>query len=132
MGLKNLGIKKKLLLMSAISFSVLLYFSALNIAEYYKVFKDSRYPLQLIKDSEKLSTLIHHLQIERGLSSGFITYGKGKEKPQNTRAKTDEVLLQIKDKIPSNLFSKLNYIREALDSQKITYEMVIQAYSEIY
>jgi methyl-accepting chemotaxis protein len=72
----------------------------------------------------------HHLQAERGISSGFVISGKGKEELRTRRIKTDDLLLQIKDKIPSGVLSRLNYIREAIDYGKASSEMVIRAYSE--
>jgi len=130
MGLKDLSIKKKLLLMSGVLFSVLLYFASVQIGEYYKSIRGHKETHLLLKEIEGSSILIHHLQAERGISSGFVISGKGKEELQTRRTKTDDLLLQIKDKIPSGVLSRLNYIREAIDSGKASSEMVIRAYSE--
>jgi|GEM_PF-2116561 len=136
MRFKDLSIKKKLLLMSATLLCVIMYFATVQIIEKYKSVKESKEALHLIKEhlikeSETLSSLIHLLQIERGLSSGFVTSKKDKEKLQKHKIKTDEVLLHLKDRLSSSLISKLNFLRELIDSEKASSELVIRIYSEI-
>lgn len=70
--LKNLTIRAKLLLLLVFPVLGLLYFSGHELLSNYKILQESRKTEHLVGLSVRTGALVHELQKERGLSSGFI------------------------------------------------------------
>lgn len=70
--LKNLTIRVKLLLLLIFPVLGLLYSSGHELLNNYKILRESRKTEHLVGLSVRTGALVHELQKERGLSSGFI------------------------------------------------------------
>ncbi len=95
--LKNLTIRTKLLLLLLLPVLGLLYFSGHELLNNYTILKESRKTEHLVGLSVRTGALVHELQKERGLSSGFIN-AKGekfKDELAKQRQATDEQFKQF-------------------------------------
>lgn len=102
--LKNLTIRTKLLLLLLLPVLGLLYFSGHEMWSNYSTLRAMRKTEHLIGLSVRTGALVHELQKERGLSSGFIN-AKGekfREELSGQRKKTDEQFQKLDSFIGGN------------------------------
>ncbi|WP_281184518.1 methyl-accepting chemotaxis protein [Trichlorobacter lovleyi] len=115
--LKNLSIRIKLLLLLLLPVLGLLFFSGREVLDKYAALQDIRQTEQLIGLSVRTGALVHELQKERGLSSGFIN-AKG-EKFRSELAKQrglcDEQFKQLAAFIAATP-DAATIVRQALDA----------------
>ena len=115
--LNNLSIRIKLLLLLLLPVLGLLIFSGREVLDKYATLQDIRQTEQLIGLSVRTGTLVHELQKERGLSSGFIN-AKG-EKFRSELAKQrglcDEQFKQLAAFIAATP-DAATIVRQALDA----------------
>ncbi len=90
--LKNLTIRTKLLLLLLLPVLGLLYFSSHELLNNYSILQEIRKTEHLVGLSVRTGALVHELQKERGLSSGFINARgeKFKDELAKQRQATDE------------------------------------------
>jgi len=97
--MKNITIKNKLFLLSAISLLLIFLYSAKYAVESYNTYTDDTNTAQLVELSVKMSSVLHELQKERGASAGFIG-SKGQRfadiLPTQQR-ETDKKIKELKD-----------------------------------
>jgi methyl-accepting chemotaxis protein len=94
---KNLAIRTKLLLLLLLPVLGLLYFSGLELFSNYTTMQEMRKTEHLVGLSVRTGGLVHELQKERGLSSGFIN-AKGekfKDELGKQRQATDDQFKQL-------------------------------------
>lgn len=124
--MRNLSIKKKLILTSLIPLVALLYFLQSNI---YKDLQTKRTAQQVIVDVkgiQELSKLIHELQKERALTFAFLGSGgtKGRDQLMDQREVTDvtigTLMTSLKDEKQTvekvSVLDSLPYIRSRVNS----------------
>ena len=95
--LKNLSIRTKLLLLLLLPVLGLLAFSGMRIVDSYRLLKDVQQTSRLMGLTARTGALVHELQKERGLSSGFLN-AKGerfKDELKSQRQLTDEQFKQL-------------------------------------
>lgn len=125
MFLRNLKLRDRLILLALIPATGLLYFGFLELKREIANLKEAQYTAIELKRIERLSNLIHSLQLERGLSSGFISGKELKEPLESQRNKTDRALMDLGSSTPSELLK----IREMVDSRRPDPYEVIDIYS---
>ncbi|MEW6738390.1 MAG: diguanylate cyclase [Nitrospirota bacterium] len=89
-------IRSKIWLLSIIPILALLYFISVEIGEAIKTENGLKEVYDRILEAEKFSDIIHELQKERGLSSGFLT-SKGKKFRDDLLVQRAETDRKIKD-----------------------------------
>ena len=96
--MKNLSIKIKLLILVSVPLILILILSVINIMETLNVKENLKITKNRILEAEVLATAIHFVQIERGLSVGFVvSNGKNNsDKLLSIRQKVDSALEDIK------------------------------------
>jgi len=102
--LKNLSIRIKLLLLLLLPVLGLLFFAGRELLDKYATLQDLRKTEHLVGLSIRSGALIHELQKERGLSSGFInTKGeKFKDDLSKQRKLSDDQFMQLANYIAAN------------------------------
>lgn len=95
--LKNLTIRTKLLLLLLLPILGLVFFSGREVLDKYRTLTNLRQTERLVALSVKVGALVHELQKERGLSSGYIN-AKGarfREDLQRQRKLSDDQFRQL-------------------------------------
>ncbi|QKF73742.1 MCP-domain signal transduction protein [Aliarcobacter faecis] len=124
---KNISIKYKLLMLLGVPLLTALVLLGLNINSLVSEYSSLK--VSKIDEVKLISNLIHELQVERGLSAGYIaSNGKNnKETLNNQRKKLDEVFeklvqyqKEININIASNLLSTINEKRDSIDKLSLT------------
>ena len=124
---KNISIKYKLLMLLGVPLLTALVLLGLNINSLVSEYSSLK--VSKIDEVKLISNLIHELQVERGLSAGYIaSNGKNnKETLNNQRKKLDEVFQklvqyqkEININIASNLLSTINEKRDSIDKLSLT------------
>ena len=97
MNLQKLSFKSKLVLMLCPALLGLIFFSANVLLDKYRGMKLLSDLEVMIALADKSSALIHDMQVERGLSAGFLTSKGGKFSPELTsqRQATDKRLTEL-------------------------------------
>ncbi|MBS4068052.1 MAG: methyl-accepting chemotaxis protein, partial [Sulfurimonas sp.] len=128
--LNNISIKLKLLMMAVPPLLIITFHSVLAINALFTEKENLQVTKSRILEVESLAKAIHFLQIERGLSVGFITTNGAKNGNELTdvRNKVDNALNEIKEiyaktkgnsSVLNNL-SELNQKRSSVDSLKMS------------
>lgn len=115
--LKNLNIRTKLLLLLLLPILGLLFFSGREVLDKYTAMSQLKQTEHLIGLSVRTGALVHELQKERGLSSGFIN-AKGekfKDELAKQRQASDEQAKQLATFISANPDAVL-LVKTALDT----------------
>jgi methyl-accepting chemotaxis protein len=102
--LKNLSIRIKLLLLLLLPVLGLLFFAGRELLDKYATLQDLRKTEHLVGLSIRSGALIHELQKERGISSGFIN-AKGekfKDDLSKQRKLSDDQFMQLANYIAAN------------------------------
>jgi methyl-accepting chemotaxis protein len=97
--LKNLTIRKKLLILSFSALFFIMAYAARTTYVTYKEYKNSKETKDFITISIKLSNVVNELQKERGMSAGYLG-SKGKKFADmlpSQRVKTDQKITLLKD-----------------------------------
>ncbi|MFK5895163.1 MAG: nitrate- and nitrite sensing domain-containing protein [Pseudomonadota bacterium] len=143
--LKNMSIYKKLLLLSTLSFVIILIYAITLSLNYYDIYKDSNSNIEIVELSVKLSNVLHELQKERGASAGFLS-SKGKKFAETLlqqRKTTDEKLYLLQDYLSLNknqytqiaqqnvVFSQLKNMREKVSNQSATTKQAVSYYTTL-
>ena len=104
MMLKNLSIKSKLLLSMILPILGMVYFASINIYDRYQKAEESAQIYKITILNIKISELVHELQKERGVSSGFLSsYGnKFTQEIIAQKISTDNKIKALKEHL--NLF----------------------------
>ncbi len=156
--MKNLSLNLKILIIFFIPALALIYFSFSFVKIEYKNLNQSSMYILSAKITESLSQLVHNIQIERGLSSGYIVangnsadkkhllkqYQKTDEayknllKYVNLKSKEKEMILEhigyvnkplIKEML--NRFSNINYIRKNVQNLSISFDDEVSYYTNL-
>ncbi|MDD2501352.1 MAG: methyl-accepting chemotaxis protein [Geobacter sp.] len=101
---KNLTIRTKLLLLLLLPILGLLYFSGVDLSSNYSTLQEMRKTEHLVGLSVRTGALVHELQKERGLSSGFIN-AKGekfKDELAKQRQLSDDQFKQLDAYLAAN------------------------------
>jgi len=115
--LKNMNIRTKLLLLLLLPVLGLLYFSGMELFSDYTTLQEMRKTEHLAGLSVRTGALVHELQKERGLSSGFIN-AKGekfKDELGKQRQASDEQLKQLDAYLAENA-DAATIVKTALDA----------------
>jgi len=123
----KLNIMQKLLVVIALPIITLLLFSANHIDDKYKMLNTNTLEFTHLKAMQQTSALIHELQLERGISAGFLHVKATvdlKEKLTAQIKKTDKAILSYKNSIlalDKNFLSSSNlkYIEDTKDILKV-------------
>src|SRR3989339_876369 len=128
--MKDLSIKIKLLILVSVPLMLILILSSINIVETLSVKENLEITKNRILEAEVLATAVHFIQIERGLSVGFLaSSGKNNgDKLLSIRQKVDSSLEGIKkiytstrgDSSVLNSLNDLSEKRASIDSLSIT------------
>lgn len=96
--MKNLSIKARLMVLALVPIMVIVALSAGKILFDMSIKENLIVTKYRIQEVESLANAIHYLQIERGLSVGFVSSGGTKNKNQlsDTRSKVDSAINEIK------------------------------------
>jgi len=100
----NISIHKKLMLLSILSFVIILVY-AMNLSlNYFDNYKDSNRTIEIVELSVKLSNVLHELQKERGASAGFLSSkgSKFSDTLLNQKKLTDEKLSIFQEHLSNN------------------------------
>ena len=120
------------MLILALIFSILTFNLIKSDYEAYK-------SLIIIKDnvliSTKISSIVHEIQIERGLSVAYLVSKNEKFKfdLEKQRKQTDNILTNMKNKISDDIIysSKLQQIRKKIDQHKLKSSEILGYYSKL-
>lgn len=95
----KISIKKRLMVLALVPIMVIIALSTGRILYDFSIKNSLVQTKERIKEAKALSKVIHFLQIERGLSSGFVASGgtKNGEKLPEIRSKVDGAIIEIKD-----------------------------------
>ena len=119
--LKNMTIKKRLIVLSMVSMVVISLYALKVIYEDYKKYEDAVLTTTGAALSVKLSNLLHEFQKERGASAGFLSSGglKFKDTLKKQRILTDKKIEIVKSYIDSHddPFSRL--AKRSIDLSKL-------------
>jgi methyl-accepting chemotaxis protein len=127
--LKNVKLNIRLMLLAVIPLIVILIYSSVTIFGLYQEKNNLLEIKNRIQEAEYLANLIHPMQIERGLSVGYIASNgvKNKEKiiqirkeVDKNRALLEKLLLATKGDIPINTLQDLANQREKIDTLALT------------
>jgi len=138
---KNINIKQKLSLMIIVPFVALIYFSFQNYIIVQHNLTHLKKFEKCLSYSIKIQKLIHSLQLERGMSLGYLG-SNGKKYKQKlekqikiTNTIRDEIILFVKKEkfntCPLIKFEKIEKIREQIKINKISHEDAIKFYEHI-
>jgi methyl-accepting chemotaxis protein len=102
--LKNLTIRTKLLLLLLLPVLGMLFFSSREMLDKYSILQEMRRTEQLVGLSVRTGALVHELQKERGLSSGFINAKGEKFKSELTKQRglSDDQFKQLATFLAAN------------------------------
>ncbi len=111
--LKNLPIKKKLILTISIPLISVLIVSLIVVSQNFNDYKNLRDTETLMKLNAQISHVLHETQKERGASAGFLASkgSKFENKLKNQRELTNQKLKKLKN------FIKVNEIKDILTAQ---------------
>ena len=114
---KNLAIRTKLFLLLLLPILGLVVFSGREVLNKYTTLQDLKRTEHLVGLSVRTDALVHELQRERGISSGFINAKGEKFKDELTkqRKQTDEQIQQLAAFIAANL-QAAEIVKSALDA----------------
>ncbi|TKX29696.1 hypothetical protein CQA38_02690 [Campylobacter sp. MIT 12-5580] len=113
MSLKNIKINIKMFLIVLIPVSALIAISLFVISERYDEFEQAKFLKAKIIASDKLTDLIHELQKERGLTSGFIgsnadeSFKANLQKQRITSDESAKQLTEVLNSVDKSKFSVL-------------------------
>lgn len=143
--LSNISIHKKLMLLSILSFVIILIY-AINLSlNYYDNYKDSSRTIEIVELSVKLSNVLHELQKERGASAGFLS-SQGKKFADtllNQKKMTDEKLQLLHEHLSTNqnqytqtakqnvIFSQIKDMRSKVSSLSTTTKAAVSYYTNL-
>jgi diguanylate cyclase (GGDEF)-like protein/PAS domain S-box-containing protein len=154
----NSSITIKIISIFAIPTLAMAYFSYSFVATKYSKLQESEKSIQSSKISEKISKLIHNIQIERGLSAGYLvtkdrdsTIIKELTKQHKNTDKTFQAIIDIvnsntqnrvllKDVFSKNepllkdiiyKFSEISHFRKRVIDKKISFDEEIEYYTQI-
>jgi len=143
--MKNLTIKGKLTLLSIISLVVIIGYSLFVSIQSFDTYKNNSHSSTLVELSVKLSSVLHELQKERGISAGFL--GSKGEKfaddlaPQ--REYTDQKIAQLKKFCQQNADKESRYVlqnfkfdtisdmRSKISSQSVSVAQSVKFYTSL-
>ena len=139
--------KTKLIVSMLALVSILIFLAVVIIEAYYSKINSLIVLNEQIALSRDISSLIHSLQKERGLSSGYVTNSNGKFKIEmlQERIHSDKYVKNLLEKFKKTECNKLKKekkrlqeklsslysIREAIDQHKYQWNEVIEEYSKI-
>ncbi|MCK5110790.1 MAG: nitrate- and nitrite sensing domain-containing protein [Arcobacteraceae bacterium] len=136
----KLAIITKVNIIFFISIFTILVYTFIQINHNYEIYKNSDEVEKASNVSIVISSLIHELQKERGLSSGYIGSDglKFSKELQIQTEITDKRIVElknniffVKDKFASLNLSQINKIREEVKKKLIKHDQVIDFYSTI-
>jgi methyl-accepting chemotaxis protein len=113
----NLKIWVKLQIIVAIGVASVLFFSSMKLYEKYQHSNELARTLIMTQKIQKVSALIHEIQVERGVSAGFVaSAGKNNgDKLKGQRSKADTKIKEYKEfEVSHSLSSHSNVVLEKL------------------
>jgi methyl-accepting chemotaxis protein len=115
--LKNIKIRTKLLLLLLLPILGLVFFSGREVLESYRILNNLRQTEKLVTLSVKVGALVHELQKERGLSSGYISAEAKRFKSElaDQRKLTNETAQQLSEALLAHP-DAAQTVKAALDS----------------
>lgn len=129
--MKNLSIKARLLVSAIVPIGLILALSIGRIFFDISIKDNLEITKQRVLEAQSLATAIHYLQIERGLSVGFVASSgvNNRDVLQDIRQKSDDAIETIKKVYmksggDSSVLSHLNQLkqtRNTIDSFEVTY-----------
>jgi len=143
--LAHMSIYKKLILLSALSFVIILIYAANLSLNYYDNYQDSSRTIAIVALSVKLSNVVHELQKERGASAGFLS-SKGKkfaDTLMNQKKMTDEKLQLLQEYLSNNaneytkiaeqnvIFSQIKEMRTKISALSVTTKNAVSYYTNL-
>jgi len=149
--LKEMSLSKKILLISLFPLFYALFYVILTVVDDLKIYKEQKKLEEAVKLSVAISSLVHELQKERGLTAGFIGSNGNKFKQEllNQREITNQKLENYKNILASidiysypeeikeliltanNKLKKLNEIRNKVSSLNILLPKAISFYTNL-
>ena len=118
---RNMTIKKRLIILSAIAMATIFVYVAVVFVSQYKVYQNAKDTIKVVELSVKLSDVVHELQKERGASAGFLN-SKGKKFAQILKSQiksTDRKLSNLKHYIDENNNSYVQTAKKSIDFSKL-------------
>ena len=143
--LKDMTIKKRLIVLSMVSMVVISLYALKVIYEDYKKYEDATSVIKGTELSVKLSNLLHEFQKERGASAGFLSSkgAKFKETLKNQRVLTDQKIKVLQNYLVTHNdrfaelakksidLSKLQLMRKRVDALKVSTKEAVGYYTAI-
>ncbi len=143
--LKDMTIKKRLIVLSMVSMVVITLYALKVIYEDYKKYEDATSVIKGTELSVKLSNLLHEFQKERGASAGFLSSkgAKFKETLKNQRVLTDQKIKVLQNYLATHNdrfaelakksidLSKLQLMRKRVDALKVSTKEAVGYYTAI-
>ncbi len=138
--LKNIKLNIRLMLLSTIPLLVILFYSFVTIYNLYNEKTNLEKTKYRVQETEFLANFIHPLQIERGLSVGYVASKGTKNKEQilkmrqevdKQRAKLEQLLKKTKGDIPIDILSTLDTQRTKIDNLELNAPLTGGYYSKI-
>ena len=141
----GMTIKKRLIILSAISMFIILAYALYVVSENYNRYNDAEDTLKIAELSVKLGNVLHELQKERGASAGYLN-SKGKKFGDillAQRKETDKKLHVLQDYLNASDnefvafakehidFSKLQEMRKKISSFKVTTAQEVGYYTAL-
>ncbi len=119
--IKNLSIKRKLILLSVTVLMVIFTYSLKNFYDSYYSYKNAKNTTAVVELSVKMSAVLHELQKERGASAGFI--GSNGKKFANILSKqyiqTDIKIKELREFCKNCTISHTNMLNKELKLDSI-------------
>lgn len=136
MNLKSLQIK--IILIFSLPALTLIYFSYSLVDSSYIKYQESASWASYAKHAYKLSKLVHHIQLERGLSAGYIVskdetikHNLEKQYKMTDKAYKDLINFSNEHRKFTEKFHKLNTIRNEVLNAKLTFFDEMKYYNEL-
>ena len=141
----GMTIKKRLIILSALSMLIILSYALYVVVENYQKYDDAKNTLKIAKLSVELGNVLHELQKERGASAGYLN-SKGKKFGDiliSQRKETDkklhvlqEYLNRSDDKFAQYAkshidFSKLGEMRRKISNFEVTTDQEVGYYTRL-
>ncbi len=143
--LAGMTIKKRLILLSAISMLIIAAYAIYVVVDDYGKYKDAKSTLQIAELSVKLGNVLHELQKERGASAGYLN-SKGKKFGdilREQRKQTDEKIAALKEHYNNNDnkyvqmairsidFSRLQEMRRKITNFEVSTAQEVKYYTQL-
>src|SRR3972149_3677493 len=120
----NMTIKARILLLGLLSIGSLLYILSTQFAANSREYTEKHALLARMEAAEKLSGLVHQLQLERGISAGYLVIQSihNQDALEAQRTATNQAKLLLDSNTVQNLenLAKLAWVREQISRNQAT------------